>query len=367
MQAVAGLALAIAVAAPAALALTPTPGFVRPTLDFELVMDPPYPRVGDTIRLEFSATPVNVPAGLPAWSIDAGELALVGESYVEHHSFAQSAVFEVRAESEGSYSVGVLVSFEYGKTYDSGSCCIWQFGSDSSPDYEIQVLPKGAVVPHPSPTIQPTPTPTTMPQEALGQRAVCPGDCDENYVVLVNELILGVGIALRTTDKSSCEVFGEAPVTELISGVRSLLDGCGTTARLEPGELVPSRCERCCESCVDASCVSECVGRDRCVLVAERFGQVVDADTGDPIAGAEVRLNGISSFTDAAGYYRVLSRSDEACTGLDYLYTLQVAARGYVTATEEFYRTPEPLSVQRIIELAKDSGSAVVGIVHYGN
>ena len=57
------------------------------------------------------------------------------------------------------------------------------------------------------------------------------GDCNANGVVVVNELIIGVNIALDRASVSECSAFDindndAVEVNELISGVNALLRGC---------------------------------------------------------------------------------------------------------------------------------------------
>ncbi|HVN87418.1 MAG TPA: DUF6531 domain-containing protein, partial [Candidatus Binatia bacterium] len=67
-----------------------------------------------------------------------------------------------------------------------------------------------------------------LPQGAAG---VCIGDCDGNGRVNVNELVVGVNIALGNADLGSCRQFdadGNERVTvdELVKGVNNALNGC---------------------------------------------------------------------------------------------------------------------------------------------
>lgn len=61
--------------------------------------------------------------------------------------------------------------------------------------------------------------------------AACVGDCSGNGEVIVNELIIGVNIALSRADVSACPSFdvnhdGSVVINELISGVNNALKGC---------------------------------------------------------------------------------------------------------------------------------------------
>jgi DNA-binding beta-propeller fold protein YncE len=68
------------------------------------------------------------------------------------------------------------------------------------------------------------PTPTPAP-------VACTGDCNGNHQVSVNELIIGVNIALGNQSVSACRAFdpngdGQVVVTELIRAVGFALNGC---------------------------------------------------------------------------------------------------------------------------------------------
>ena len=69
-----------------------------------------------------------------------------------------------------------------------------------------------------------TVTPTAAP-------SACVGDCDGNGVVAINELILGVNIALGAAPDTACAAFtnadGMVDIAQLIKGVNNALGGCG--------------------------------------------------------------------------------------------------------------------------------------------
>jgi len=75
----------------------------------------------------------------------------------------------------------------------------------------------------PSPTPTRTPTPTPMPS--------CSGDCNQDGMVTVDELVRAVNIALGNVASAQCpaaDVNGDAQVTvdELVKAVNALLQGC---------------------------------------------------------------------------------------------------------------------------------------------
>jgi hypothetical protein len=65
----------------------------------------------------------------------------------------------------------------------------------------------------------------------MGGGTVCVGDCNGDGNVFVNELILGVNIALGSANLSECAAFdenkdGEVTISELIKAVNNALNGC---------------------------------------------------------------------------------------------------------------------------------------------
>ena len=69
---------------------------------------------------------------------------------------------------------------------------------------------------------------TALPLRASAQ---CTGDCSDDRSVKINELIIGVNIALGRAAVSSCPSFdtngsSTVAINELIIGVNNALDGC---------------------------------------------------------------------------------------------------------------------------------------------
>jgi hypothetical protein len=61
--------------------------------------------------------------------------------------------------------------------------------------------------------------------------AVCPGDCDGDGAVMVDEVVIAVNVALGTSDVDSCGAAdvngdGEVTVDEVLAGVVAVLEGC---------------------------------------------------------------------------------------------------------------------------------------------
>jgi len=74
---------------------------------------------------------------------------------------------------------------------------------------------------------------------AVGAQDACVGDCGSDSVVGINELILGVNIALGERSADACPAFacegaGSVPVNCLVQGVGNALQGCPVTSRSCP-------------------------------------------------------------------------------------------------------------------------------------
>jgi hypothetical protein len=101
----------------------------------------------------------------------------------------------------------------------------------------------------------------------------CAGDCDGSGTVQVNELVLGVGVALDDQPESDCPLLdtdggGSVTVDELVGAVHNALVGCGRCHGL--GECPPG--QRCVEPGGSIGCGSCQVLPDECMH---------DADCGD--------------------------------------------------------------------------------------
>jgi len=63
----------------------------------------------------------------------------------------------------------------------------------------------------------------------------CTGDCDDNGMVAINELILGVNIVLGLQPVDACPAFASSQemvdIAQLITGVNNALDGCRSHQR----------------------------------------------------------------------------------------------------------------------------------------
>jgi len=92
-----------------------------------------------------------------------------------------------------------------------------------------------------------TPTPTSTPT-ATRTPLPCVGDCDNDSAISIDELVVGVRIALGEVDLTDCPSFdfdmdGEVTIDELLQGVRAALLGCRGESAIGLGHCpVSHRC-----------------------------------------------------------------------------------------------------------------------------
>ncbi len=114
-----------------------------------------------------------------------------------------------------------------------------QPSGDRSSATTLDVAVGAAASPTPTPTVTPRPPAPSATSTATPARPAatftpggCAGDCDGSGAVAVNELIVGVNIALGTSDVGACIAIdrdgnGAVEINELIGAVNAALSGCG--------------------------------------------------------------------------------------------------------------------------------------------
>jgi len=95
-----------------------------------------------------------------------------------------------------------------------------------------------------------TPTPTPVPSSG------CPGDCDADDTVAINEILVCVGMALGSAAADTCPACdvdsdGTVAINEIIAAVAAALDGCPTPA---PATLAEIQATIFTPSCATQSC-----------------------------------------------------------------------------------------------------------------
>lgn len=116
-------------------------------------------------------------------------------------------------------STGGCVPGNEGATCDDGNVCT---SNDRCQSGECVGTAGGT--PPPAGTATPTPTATPVLTK-------CVGDCNGDGVVTVDEILIGVNIALGNLDVSACENFdangdGQVTVDEILTAVNNALNGC---------------------------------------------------------------------------------------------------------------------------------------------
>ncbi len=129
-----------------------------------------------------------------------------------------------------------------------GSGCFDAVATDSSGNSHQKRLDLAVALTASTPTATPSPTSTFLPPPATPSATVtrsptrpvgtitppattCPGDCDGNHMVAINELILAVNIALGSAPPEACLAANRdgdqsVSVSELIAAVAASLNGC---------------------------------------------------------------------------------------------------------------------------------------------
>ncbi|MCK6554002.1 hypothetical protein L6Q96_05390 [Candidatus Binatia bacterium] len=82
----------------------------------------------------------------------------------------------------------------------------------------------------PTPTPE-APVPTLTPTSTTAPDGTCPGDCDRDGTAAVDELIVGVNIALNLQPMSACPPFdangtGAVEIDDIVAAVNAALRGC---------------------------------------------------------------------------------------------------------------------------------------------
>jgi hypothetical protein len=114
----------------------------------------------------------------------------------------------------------------------------------------------------------------------------CVGDCDRNGRVAINELILGVNIALGSQPLSACPAFdctgnGAVPINCIVQGVNSSLEGCtpAPTIALTGSCLVPGAGSNGLTACPPGTPITAFRCDDRSQCLREQGRTMVAATT----------------------------------------------------------------------------------------
>ncbi len=116
----------------------------------------------------------------------------------------------------------------------------------------------------------------------------CPGDCNRDGEVLINELVMGVNIALGTGRMTLCLNFDpngddKVSIDELVRGVRAALDGCPINLSAKTFRSVQQIFS---QSCAFSTCHSALARKGGLVLDGEdiSYASLVDVESAHPEA-----------------------------------------------------------------------------------
>lgn len=189
--------------------------FATPTVQ-NIALLPTAMALGDMDGDGFDDLIVLSALGAELWYGQAGGTFRFGESLVQDNTLDALALADLNAD--GKLDVAASAS-----TQDRVTVIL--NGTD------VPATPSATPTITPTPTQTGTPTRTSTSTPTRSPVPACPGDCDGNGVVAVNELIQGVNIALGNAAVASCPAFdldgnGRVGVNELIAGVNSAQNGC---------------------------------------------------------------------------------------------------------------------------------------------
>ena len=182
-------------------------------------------------------------AAAPSW---AGIVALLNDANGRAGSGSMNALlYKLGREQYAGSGLAVFHDVTHGNNgFDRVAGYVAGTGYDlasglGSPDVAVLAqafelaLPTVTHTPAPTATSTPTPTipPATPTPSAIG--APCAGDCNGDGAVTVDELVLGVGIALGNQLLSACPNLdvnrdGQVTVAELLQAVDAAVRGCAT-------------------------------------------------------------------------------------------------------------------------------------------
>ncbi len=212
-------------------------GGVEPTVHFE---GPTQLEINQMATFRFvvqSNSPLQVAGGLDV-STSSGTLAIVANQGERLKSN------EITHEMPKPNDANGVASFDFTFKAPATAGTVTLFGAGNSANLDtlstsgdrgatttLTLTIVGALPATPTPT--PTtaePTPTATPTPTTGT-APCVGDCGGDGEVTVNELIIGVNIAVGSAPVTMCTVLdvngdGEVTIDEILRAVNNALNGC---------------------------------------------------------------------------------------------------------------------------------------------
>jgi hypothetical protein len=258
---------------------TPTPcDEVAPAeLAFDVRIEPPVAMVGEAVTVDVSITMVKGElAGIPTFILNGNSGLFEVER--EENSYPQVTFvrYHLRAARVGITRLQVRVSYETSSGCRNALVYSYRFASSGSSLAEVRAAdtptatPTETLTPSATPTVTVTPTPTLTPTASTTPTPTptpspsatptpsrtstptpsatpqpCFGDCDDDGMVRVEELLTGVALALAGDDASSCAALdldgdGRIAISELIAAIGAALNGCPLQAGANFGSVTSS-------------------------------------------------------------------------------------------------------------------------------
>jgi phosphohistidine phosphatase SixA len=127
---------------------------------------------------------------------------------------------------------------------------------------------------------------------ARGGVSPCPGDCNLDSEVAINELVLGVGIALGQNQLSQCPAFdrggdGEVTIDDLLAGVSAALNGCAAEPTPTITNTIIVEATRTPIATITGTIIVDPTPTSTAVVTSEPTQTAEPTETGDPTETAE--------------------------------------------------------------------------------
>ncbi len=206
-----------------------------PTPKISLSVDPTPPILGGTVTLSFHV--LTFPNGPPSSVRLAGAAPVfaVNGQTVTSYFYGADAVYTAVVAQAGTAQL--VLSFDSEIAYGCVDRPVYAFRQFLSDPFAVEVI---EATPTRTPSASPTTTCSPTPP-AIG----CVGDCNSDAEVTVDEIIIGVNMALGNVAANVCPAFiccvGQVCTTDvscIVGALDNALDGCPATRAMTPTPTV---------------------------------------------------------------------------------------------------------------------------------
>ena len=171
------------------------------TAEFVFTVEPPAPRVGDLVHLTVDTLPNHFGfIGIPVYSLHGTQSFFTGDVSPRHFTGPTRVTYELQAVQAGTAELSIGMTFEA------------RLGCPGNDFFSFDGLSSGVF-------------PLTI------AAALCAGDCNADGHVAIDELIMGVRMALGDATLTACPAMdgnrtGSIQVDDLVTAVTAGLRGC---------------------------------------------------------------------------------------------------------------------------------------------